>query len=162
MAHAWEFDVRAALTTSVRAGPDARRTALRVAAEAVLRAIKAVWPVDTGRSLAGFAIEPKGTSWIVYNDVEYTKYVHDGLATRTAQAATLVARVATNAALLRIVAREQTVGARGAFRLRGVRTLPANIRRLMRQDAPRAIRQLRLMGLAHEAQLVRRAARGGA
>ena len=126
MAHAWEFDVRAALPRSVAdVGVDARRSVLGKVSQDVMRAIIAVWPVDTGRSLAGFRREPSGTSWIVYNDVSYTKYVHSGLATRTAIKATRAARSTVRAELAAILKRQQTVGARGTFQLRRRVPLPS-------------------------------------
>ena len=149
MAHAWEYDVREALPADLTGiGVDAQRRALGVAAARVEAAIIRVWPVDTGKSLAGFRREPVGASWRVYNDVSYTPYVHDGLATETAIRATLAARAVTSAALARITARQRTVGARGSFRLlRTVATTPLAKRARAIDSARRAIAGLQSGGI---------------
>lgn len=108
--HAWEFDVGPVLADVVIDDPDARLGALSLVASRVLAAVVDVWPVATALSLAGFRRAQVGDTYVVYNDVEYTKYVHDGLATRTAERA---ARKARPAALARV---EQILSVRGAKR----------------------------------------------
>jgi hypothetical protein len=60
--------------------PALLRGVLKTVAEAVMEYITAGWPVDTANSLAGWGVRPGGKSWAVFNPVEYTSHVHDGLA----------------------------------------------------------------------------------
>jgi hypothetical protein len=94
--------------------------ALSTAATVVLDTITAGWPVDTGLSLAGFRREPRGDSWWVYNDVEYTEYVHGGLADRLAAQGIAKARPIATAEY------ESTIARRGTGR--GFGTLQRNTR----------------------------------
>jgi len=52
----------------------------RWASGVVLRTIKEGWPVDTATSLAGFRMEIRGGSWVIFNRVEYTTFVWSDIA----------------------------------------------------------------------------------
>lgn len=47
-------------------------------ADEVLEDIQSIWPVDTGESLEGWALEVDGSGVTVSNDVEYVEYVRGG------------------------------------------------------------------------------------
>lgn len=48
----------------------------RAAAAYARELMVAVWPVDTGESLAGWAVVESSGAWWLYNSVEYVEYVH--------------------------------------------------------------------------------------
>ena len=68
------------LIKAASAKPALLRGVLKTVAESVMEFIISRWPVDTATSLAGWGVRRGGQSWEVYNPVEYTSYVHEGLA----------------------------------------------------------------------------------
>lgn len=74
--------------------PNVMDAAMRDITFSIKDQLEADWPVDTGRSLAGFATKHERSgdeiSWSIVNDVDYAPFVHDdprhggppGLATR--------------------------------------------------------------------------------
>ena len=73
----WSLDVRAAISSVIPEGTDVLHVdaAVQQAISTVLETIVHSWPVDTGRSLAGFARTDDG----IDNPVEYTAFVLNGL-----------------------------------------------------------------------------------
>jgi hypothetical protein len=82
---------------------------LRDVAENILSAIVSQWPVDTGLSLAGFDIHTASpTSILVYNEVPYTEYVHEGLADQVFDQAIAAERTSAQSRLDALVQRSNT------------------------------------------------------
>lgn len=56
--------------------------ALRDVGQSALEHFRGSWPVDTGRSLAGWQFKQQGLNGTLFNVVPYTSFVHQGLADR--------------------------------------------------------------------------------
>lgn len=56
--------------------------ALRDVGQSALEHFRGSWPVDTGRSLAGWQFRMNGLDGVLFNVVPYTSFVHNGLADR--------------------------------------------------------------------------------
>lgn len=58
------------------------RSAVKDAGEGALRAARQGWPVDTGRSANGFALEADvdGSGFVLVNDAPYAKHIDSGRA----------------------------------------------------------------------------------
>lgn len=69
-----------ALLKQASSKPALLSSVLKTVAEAVLDHIVSQWPVDTGLSLAGWGVRSRGGSWEVFNHVDYTSFVHRGIA----------------------------------------------------------------------------------
>lgn len=116
--HAWAFDVAPAMA-GIEADDDARGVALAVVASIVLGQVINSWPVDTALSIAGFRRARSGKTWLVYNDVDYAPYVHDGLADRLASQAVESAKSAARESVRKTTA-ERGEGLSGVERRRAL------------------------------------------
>lgn len=109
--------------------PELRLAAQSAGARVLLDRIVAGWPVDTGRSLAGFKTQRVASGWFVLNAVEYTQHVHNHpnqggpppLIDRLVARAWPVVVMVVRRELQRVVARSRVVGAGGNFQLRARR-----------------------------------------
>lgn len=56
------------------------RSAVKDAGEGALRAARQGWPVDTGKSSQGFALEmaPDGLGFVLVNEAPYAKHINSG------------------------------------------------------------------------------------
>lgn len=187
----WEFNVRPVLTGVNLDGVSVAEQGilLKLAASLVMGSILDNWPIDTGKSVAGFRTTKRGSDWWVTNAVDYTEYVRDGLVDGLAEAGLVAAKPRIKAAAKNvregkapdrpgrrrrsdIVPRQATAvrieanQTRDALRIVGPLVesgeLPKSAAALVRRgQLVRAGRALRAAGLRREAALVEQISRRG-